>query len=172
MRLCLSSFLGLNVGVLLCGTCGAPRVIVPWRGEREWFPVSNPASCWDVDMRENGRSRRLFRGSRRYFYSLPLGSPIWELTAHVGGRPPSRVHPWVSPHFFSLSRCWLLPAPIHQFAISVAHFCRRMSSGSRLVSSLYSSTRVRAVSQRSACICLHIVGPLQLASAVILCTWW
>ena len=143
-----------------------------WRGEREWFPDSNPASCWDVDMRENGRSRRLFRGSRRYFYSLPLGSPIWELTAHVGGRPPSRVHPWVSPHFFSLSRCWLLPAPIHQFAISVAHFCRRMSSGSRLVSSLYSSTRVRAVSQRSACICLHIVGPLQLASAVILCTWW
>ena len=74
------------VGVLLCGTCGAPRVIAPWRGESEWFPVSNPASCWDVDVREDGRSRRLFRGPRRQ-YSLPLGSPIWGFTAHVGGRP-------------------------------------------------------------------------------------
>ena len=69
----------------------------PWRGEREWFPVSNPALCWDVDVREDGRSRRLFRGPRRQ-YSLPLGSPIWGFTAHVGGRPPSRVHTWVSPH--------------------------------------------------------------------------
>ena len=25
------------------GTCGAPRVIAHWRGEREWVPVSNPA---------------------------------------------------------------------------------------------------------------------------------
>jgi hypothetical protein len=24
--------------------------------------------------------------------SLPLGSPIWGFTAHVGGRTPSRVH--------------------------------------------------------------------------------
>jgi len=112
------------VGVLLCGTCGAPRVIAPWRGESEWFPVSNPASCWDVDVREDGRSRRLFRGPRRQ-YSLPLGSPIWGFTAHVGGRPPSRVHIWVSP-----------------------------------------SSLILAVSQLSACMCLHFEGPLQLASAV------
>ena len=24
-----------------------------WRGEREWFPVSNPVSCRAVDMRED-----------------------------------------------------------------------------------------------------------------------
>ena len=54
-----------------------------------------------------------------------LGSPIWGFTAHVGGRPLSRVHIWVLPHSLIL-----------------------------------------AVSQLSACMCLHIVGPLQLASAV------
>ena len=27
-----------------------------WRGERECFPVSNPASCRDVDVREDGRT--------------------------------------------------------------------------------------------------------------------
>jgi len=41
---------------------------------------------------------RLFRGPRRT-YSLPLGSPNWGFTAHVGGRAPSRVHTWVSPIF-------------------------------------------------------------------------
>jgi hypothetical protein len=80
------------------GTCGAPGVIAPGRGELEWFPVSNPALCRVVDMREDGRSMRLFRGPRRT-YSLPLGSPIWGFTAHVGGRAPSRVHTWVSPIF-------------------------------------------------------------------------
>ena len=52
------------------------------------FPISNPASCWDVDVREDGRSRRLFRGPRR-LYSLSLGSPICDLGVHrpVGGRP-------------------------------------------------------------------------------------
>ena len=79
-------------------------MIAPWRGESEWFPVSNPALCWDVDVREDGRSRRLFRGPRRT-YSLPLGSPIWGFTAHVGGRPPSRVNIWVSP-FFSYFGCF------------------------------------------------------------------
>ena len=39
-----------------------------------------------------------FRGPRRT-YSLPLGSPNWGFTAHVGGRAPSRVHTWVSPIF-------------------------------------------------------------------------
>ena len=67
---------------------GAPRVIAPWRGEREWVPVSNPAVCQVVDMRKDGRTLRLFRGRRRT-YSLPLGSPIWGFTAHVGGRAPS-----------------------------------------------------------------------------------
>ena len=84
LALCRSSYVAHH-------TCGAPRVIAPWRGEREWFPVSNPASCWDVDVREDGRSRRLFRGPRRQ-YSAPWqthGSPP---CAHVGGRPPSRVH--------------------------------------------------------------------------------
>jgi hypothetical protein len=103
-------FLVLVVGclaafpVILGGTCGAPRVIAPWRGERdEWFPVSNPDICRVVGMRKDGRMLRLFRGRRRT-YSSPLGSPIWGFTAHVGGRAPSRVHMWVSPHFLSL---WL-----------------------------------------------------------------
>ena len=43
-------------------TCRAPWVIAPWRGELEWFPVSNPALCRVVGMREDGRSQRLFRG--------------------------------------------------------------------------------------------------------------
>ena len=85
----------------LCGTCGAPRVIAPWRGEREWVPVSNPALCRVVGMREDGRTLRLFRGRRANFYSPPLGSPIRGFTAHVGGRTPSRVHIWVSPIFSS-----------------------------------------------------------------------
>jgi hypothetical protein len=79
-------------------------VIAPWRGEREWVPVSNPALCRVVDMRKDGRTLRLFRGRRGYFYSPPLGSPIRGFTAHVGGRTPSRVYNWVSPHFLSL---WL-----------------------------------------------------------------
>ena len=79
-------------------------MIAPWRGEREWVPVSNPALCRVVDMREDGRMLRLSRGRRGYFYSLPLGSPIRGFTAHVGGRTPSRVHNWVSPHLLSL---WL-----------------------------------------------------------------
>ena len=37
----------------------------------------------------------------------------------------------------------LLTAPIHQFAISVMHFCRRVSSGSRLVSSCRAVCRCR-----------------------------
>ena len=61
---------------ILRDTCRAPRVIAPWRGEREWVPVSNPALYRVVGMREDGRSLRLFRGRRRYFYSLPLGLPI------------------------------------------------------------------------------------------------
>ena len=73
-------------------------MIAPGRGELEWFPVSNPALCRVVGMREDGRSMRLFRGPRRT-YSLPLGSPNWGFTAHVGGRAPSRVHTWVSPIF-------------------------------------------------------------------------
>ena len=87
-----------SVGVLW-GTCRAPRVIAPWRGELEWFPVSNPALCRVVDMREDGRSQRLFRGRLVYFSWLPPGAPIWGFTAHVGGRAPSRVHIWVSPIF-------------------------------------------------------------------------
>ena len=109
-RLCLMSslFYGTTcMSTFLCGTCGAPRVIAPWRGEREWFPVSNPALCRAVDMREDGRSQRLFRG-RRVLYRRPLavGSPIWGLTAHVGGRAPSRAHTWVSP-VAALSLLWL-----------------------------------------------------------------
>ena len=67
-----------------------PWVIAPWRGERELVPVSNLALhvCRVVDMREDGRTLRLFRGRRGYFYSPPLGSPIWGFTAHVGGRTP------------------------------------------------------------------------------------
>ena len=64
-------------------------MIAPWRGELEWFPVSNPALCRVVDMREDGRSQRLFRGRLGNFYWLPPGSPIWGFTAHVGGRAPS-----------------------------------------------------------------------------------
>ena len=56
---CLAAF-----SVILGGTCGAPRVIAPWRGEREWVPVSNPALCRVVGMREDGRMLRLFRGPR------------------------------------------------------------------------------------------------------------
>ena len=95
-------------------------MIAPWRGESEWFPVSNPALCWDVDVREDGRSRRLFRGPRRQ-YSLPLGSPIWGFTAHVGGRPPSRVHIWVSPYlsYFGCFSALRLHVSIVQLASAV-----------------------------------------------------
>jgi hypothetical protein len=96
---CLAAFSGI-----FGGTCGAPGVIAPGRGELEWFPVSNPALCRVVGMREDGRSMRLFRGPRRT-YSLPLGSPNWGFTAHVGGRAPSRVHTWVSP-IFSFYGCF------------------------------------------------------------------
>jgi len=70
-------------------------VIAPWRGELEWVPLSNPALCRVVEMREDGRSlrsQRLFRGRLVYFSWLPPGSPIRGFTAHVGGRTPSRVH--------------------------------------------------------------------------------
>ena len=30
-------------------------MIAPWRGEREWVPVSNPAICRVVGMRKDGR---------------------------------------------------------------------------------------------------------------------
>ena len=67
-------------------------MIAPWRGELEWVPLSNPALCRVVEMREDGRSQRLFRGRLVYFSWLPPGSPIRGFTAHVGGRTPSRVH--------------------------------------------------------------------------------
>jgi len=85
-------------------------VMAPWRGEREWVPVSNPALCRVVGMREDGRTLRLFsgfRGRRANFSSPPLGSPIWTGALWTGALPPehcSRVHNWVSPHFLFL---WL-----------------------------------------------------------------
>jgi hypothetical protein len=72
----------------------APRVMPLGGRASQWVPaVSNPALCRVVGMRKDGRTLRLFRGRRRT-YSLPLGSPIWGFTAHVGGRAPSRVHIW------------------------------------------------------------------------------
>jgi len=44
------------------GTCGAPWVIAPRRGELKRAPVSNLALCQVVGMREDGRSSRFFRG--------------------------------------------------------------------------------------------------------------
>ena len=114
----------------LWDTCRAPRVIAALGGESvSGSPVSNPALCRVVGMREDGRTLRLFRGRRANFYSPPLGSPIWGFTAHVGGRTPSRVHNWVSPHFLSLwlflsslSACvlpWGFGIPVHCLAVYV-----------------------------------------------------
>ena len=44
------------------GTCGAPWVIAPRRGELKRAPVSNLALCQVVGMREDGLSSRFFRG--------------------------------------------------------------------------------------------------------------
>ena len=109
-----------SVGVLW-GTCRAPRVIAPWRGELEWFPVSNPALCRVVDMREDGRSQRLFRGRLVYFSWQPPGAPIWGFTAHVGGRAPSRVHIWVSPIFSYRLFLSSLPACVSVEALPVLY---------------------------------------------------
>ena len=70
-------------------------MIAPWRGELEWFPVSNPALCRVVDMREDGRSQRLFRGRLVYFSWLPPGAPIWGFTVHAAARarrPAPELH--------------------------------------------------------------------------------
>ena len=74
---------------------------------------------------------RFFGGPRRH-YSLPHGSPIWGFTAHVGGRSPSRVHMWVSPHYLffwlflsSLPACvlsWGFCIPVHCLSVRVCEF--------------------------------------------------
>ena len=78
---CLAAF-----SVIFGGTCGAPRVIAPWRGEREWVPVSNPALCRVVGMREDGRMLRLFRGPRNIRFRLDARCP---LARPFGGSPPT-----------------------------------------------------------------------------------
>ena len=71
---------------ILWATCGAPRVIAPWRGELEWVPVSNPALCRVVGMREDGRMLRLFRGPRNIRSRLDARCP---LARPFGGSPPT-----------------------------------------------------------------------------------
>ena len=76
--------------VLPRGTCGAPWVIAPRRGELKRAPVSNLALCQVVGMREDGRSSRIFRGWRHARFSSTLVAP-W--LAHLGvHRPCWRAH--------------------------------------------------------------------------------
>ena len=74
-------------------------MIAPWRGESEWFPVSNPASCWDVDVREDGRSR-LESASLQGAATSILVAP-W--LAHFGVHRPCRRAP-LPPEFIYGSR--------------------------------------------------------------------
>ena len=101
-------------------------MIAPWRGELEWVPLSNPALCLVVEMREDGRSQRLFRGRLVYFSWLPPGAPIWGFTAHVGGRAPSRVHTGACRSFFyqvfsQLSVCMCLMAGLYCIVLYSLH---------------------------------------------------
>ena len=101
---CLAAF-----SVIFGGTCGAPRVIAPWRGELEWVPVSNPALCRVVDMREDGRMLRLFRGPRNIRFRLDARCP---LARPFGGSPPTLAGAlppeciFGSRRTFSLYRCF------------------------------------------------------------------
>jgi len=62
------------------------------------------------------------------FLALPVNAPIWGFTAHVGGRTPSRVHIWVSPHFLfmavsQLSICMCLMCGLPSLSLYCFHGC-------------------------------------------------
>ena len=78
-------------------------MIAPWRGESEWFPVSNPASCWDVDVRERTDGVGVSSGGRDVYTRCPLARPFRGSPPMSAGATPSRVHIWVSPHSLILA---------------------------------------------------------------------
>ena len=100
------------VGVLLCGTCGAPRVIAPWRGVSVSGSLSRirlhagTLTCARTD------GVGVSSGGRDVNTRCPLARPLGgspPMSARprgprrLGGRPPSRVHIWVSPHSLILA---------------------------------------------------------------------
>ena len=73
---CLAAFF-----VIFGGTCGAPRVIAPWRGEREWVPVSNRLYARSLTCaRTDGRC--VSSGGGDVHTRCPLARPF-------GGSPPT-----------------------------------------------------------------------------------
>jgi len=78
-----SCFCGWMSGgsVIFGGTCGAPRVIAPWRGEREWVPVSNRLYARSLTCaRTDGRC--VSSGGGDVHTRCPLARPF-------GGSPPT-----------------------------------------------------------------------------------
>jgi hypothetical protein len=76
---------------------------VNWSLSRIWlYMYAGSLTCARTDGRcvSSGGGRRGYR-----ILEHPLAAPrlshICGFTAHVGGRTPSRVHNWVSPHTFS-----------------------------------------------------------------------
>jgi hypothetical protein len=101
-------------------------VIAPWsncleEGRVEWVPVSNPASCWVVDVREDGLESAFLQASGGRATSILVVAPCPGSLAprpsgvspptSAGALPPEFIHG--SCHFF-LSGCF--PPFFHTFA--------------------------------------------------------